>query len=100
MPSICGRVIAIYQSPRARYARYQSGLDFELLAAGCVGFCLLPAVFYFLLLCGCALKMALRWARFAEEESWPRWPSVAARFFNARHLGFAKRLPQLTLAGA
>jgi hypothetical protein len=46
------------------------------------------------------LKMALRWARFAEEESWRRWPSVAARFFYARHLGFAKRLPQLTLAGA
>ena len=39
--------------------------------------------------------MALRWARFAEEESWPRWPSVVARLFYAGHLGFAKRLAYL-----
>jgi hypothetical protein len=62
-------------------------------------------VFYFTLLCGWALKMALRWARFAEEESWRLWPSVVARFFYAGHLGFAKRLAatdfgwRLTIAG-
>jgi hypothetical protein len=62
-------------------------------------------VFYYIALCGCALKMALRWARFAEEEIWRRWPSVAARFFYAGHLGFAKRLAAtdfgwcLTIAG-